>query len=161
MTDNPPYSSPCGMADTDPAYHGFLDTEELRTLLATLLHAERAGVRVCHLSRHDAPTRRQVELLRDIQRDETRSCRGLIISLQSLGFEPDNLVGDFADQCLAIADFGDRLRFLNRGQGWVAKKVAEALPRVRQETVQRQLARMLEDHRHNIDHVNNVLESGL
>ena len=161
MSDNPPYSSPCSMADTDPAYHGFLGTDELHELLATLLHAERAGVRVCHRSRHAAPTRRHGELLRDIQRDEASSCRGLIKSLKSLGFEPDNLVGDFADQCLAIADFGDRLRFLNRGQGWVAKQLAEALPRVRQETVQRQLARMLDDHRRNIDRVNDVIESGI
>ncbi|MDZ7784372.1 MAG: DUF6306 domain-containing protein [Halioglobus sp.] len=122
MADKPLYSSPCGMADTDPAYHGFLTTEELHELLTTLLHAERAGVRVCHLSRHDAPTRQSLELLRDIQRDETRSCRGLINSLKHLGLESDNIVGDFAHQCLAIADFDDRLRFLNRGQGWVAKK---------------------------------------
>jgi len=161
MADKPFYSSPCSMADTDPAYHGFLTTDELHELLTTLLHAERAGVRVCHLSRHDAPTRQHGELLREIQRDETRSCRGLIKSLQSLGYETDHLVGDFADRCLAIADFGDRLRFLNRGQGWVAKKIAEALPRVRQEHVQRQLAGMLDDHRRNIDGINAFLDDAI
>jgi nitronate monooxygenase len=160
MSDQTFYSSPCSMADTDPAYHGFLTGEEVIDLLATLLHAERAGVRVCHLSRRDAPTERHRQLLRDIQRDEASSCRGLIGSLKNLGAEPDHTVGDFAEKCLAITDFDERLRFLNRGQGWVAKKIAEALPRVQQESVQRQLADMLDDHRRNIDTVNAFLKNG-
>ena len=160
MADNPLYSSPCSLAETDPAYHGFLTREEVHGLLATLLQAERAGVRVCHLSRRDAPTEKHRQLLGKIFRDEARSCRGLIASLKSLGFEPDSDVGDFADKCLAIADFNDRLRFLNRGQGWVAKKIAEALPRIQQDKIQRQLADMLADHRRNLDTVNAFLENG-
>lgn len=160
MTDNPLYSSPCSMGDADPAYHGFLTREELRDLLATLLQAERAGVRVCYLSRREAPTERQRQLLQDIYRDEAKSCRNLIESLKILGAEPDQTVGDFAKKCLAIADFDDRIRFLNRGQGWVAKKITETLPRIRQEVVQRQLADMLNDHRRNIDTVNAFLKNG-
>jgi len=159
MADNPLYSSPCSLAETDPAYHGFLTVDEVRDLLLTLLHAERAGVRVCHLSRRDAPTERHRRLLRDIHRDEAKSCRGLIDNLKSLGFEPDNVVGDFAEKCLAIANFNERLQFLNRGQGWVAKKIAGALPRIQQDKVQRQLAGMLKDHQDNIATVNAVLEN--
>lgn len=159
MSNHTYYSSPCALADTDPAYHGFLAVDEVRDLLLTLLHAERAGVRVCHLSRRDAPTERHRQLLRAVQGDEARSCRGLIESLKNLGYESDKAVGDFAEKCLAIADFDDRIRFLNRGQGWVAKKIAEALPRIQQESIQRQLADMLDDHRRNIDTVNAFLEN--
>ncbi len=142
------------------ACYGFLTREEVIDLLSTLLHAERAGVRVCHLSRRDAITEGHSQLLRDIFKDEANSCRGLIMSLKYLGVESDHTVGDFADKCLAISEFDKRLQFLNRGQGWVAKRIAEALPRIQDEPVRRQLADMLADHRRNIDLVNVVLNKG-
>lgn len=132
-------------------------TEQLQHLLTTLLHAERAGVRVCLFSRTQAPGGRHRQLLQEIQRDEAKSCLGLINSLKILGCVPDKIVGDFAQRCLAIENFTERLRFLNRGQGWVAKKIHESLPQVQHPAIQQQLADMLEDHRRNVNKVNNLL----
>ena len=44
-----------------------------------------------------------------------------------------------------------RLQFLNRGQGWVARKIAEALPQVKQDFVRGALATMHESHLLNIE----------
>jgi hypothetical protein len=43
---------------------------------------------------------------------------------------PSAAVGDFHGRGLAIEGWRERLRFLNRGQAWVAKRIAAALPRV-------------------------------
>lgn len=131
-----------------------LSTEQLQHLLTTLLHAERAGVRVCLFSRPHAPGARHRQLLQDIQRDEAKSCLDLVSSLKTLGWVPDKVIGDFAQQCLAIENFTDRLRFLNRGQGWVAKQIREALPHIQHPAIQQQLTDMLEIHRRNLDKVN-------
>lgn len=145
--------------ETDPAHPDFLTRDETLDLLFALLHAERAGARVCTLSLRDAPSPQHQQLLRDIHRDEAKSCEGLISSLHVLGAEPDKIVGDFVEKCLAIEDFPARLQFLNRGQGWVARKITDALSRIRQQAVQRQLADMLEDHQRNISSVNAFLET--
>lgn len=134
-----------------------LDNDQLQQLLSSLLHAERAGVRVCLYSRAQAPGARQQQLLQDIQRDEAKSCLGLINSLQMLGCVPDKVIGEFAQQCMAIENFDDRLRFLNRGQGWVAKQIRAALPRIEQAEIRQQLAEMLEDHQRNLDKINALL----
>jgi uncharacterized protein DUF6306 len=44
-----------------------------------------------------------------------------------------------------------RLQFLNRGQGWVARKIAEALPNVKEDFVRNALAAMHESHLLNIE----------
>lgn len=137
-----------------------LNTEALQQLLTTLLHAERAGVRVCLFSRSQAPTPRHKQLLQEIQRDEAKSCLTLINCLKTLDCVPDNSVGDFVEKCLAIENFDERLRFLNRGQGWVAKKIREALPLIEHPAIKQQLTDMLNDHRRNLDKVNTVLSQG-
>lgn len=150
-------SGPETMSDDDRANDNPLSVDETLDLLFALLHAERAGAQVCVLSRRDAPSLQHQQLLRDIHRDEIKSCKGLINSLHILGAEPDKVVGDFVEKCLAIENFHARLQFLNRGQGWVARKITDALPRIPQEEVQHQLATMLEEHRSNIDRVNAFL----
>lgn len=157
MSDQPPHSNPCMMADTDPGYHGFYSRQELLTLLYDLLHGERAGARICALSLRDAATPPQQELLKAIQRDEAASCRRLIDSLQALGAEPDQANGDFLDKCMAIDNLISRLQLLNKGQRWVVRKINEALPKIQQQYVQRQLAKILEDHQRNVALLDNFL----
>lgn len=137
-----------------------LDNDQLQQLLSSLLHAERAGVRVCLFSRSQAPGARQRQLLQDIQRDEAKSCLGLINSLQTLGCVPDKVIGEFAQQCMSINNFDERLRFLNRGQGWVAKQIRASLPRIEQEGIRKQLSEMLADHQRNLDKINALLGQG-
>lgn len=150
-------SAPASARQAYVVTEGFLTRQEVVDLLHILLHAERAGARVCSLSLRSAPTEAYRRLLQSIQRDEARSCRRLIECLRTLGTEPDDQVGDFVDKCLAIEDFPARMAFLNRGQGWVVKKITQALPRIRQRDVQRQLSDMLEEHQRNIAMVNAFL----
>lgn len=146
------------MNETDPTYHGFLSTEETTTFLLSLLHAERAGAKVCLLSEKDAPSIAHKQLLYDIGEDEKKSCQGLIDSLKIMGVSPDNQVGDFAAKCLAINCFEERLQFLNRGQGWVVREIEKNLAKISDPGVQEQLRVMLEEHRQNIDKVNGFLK---
>jgi nitronate monooxygenase len=58
--------------------------------------------------------------------------------------------GAFYGKAMAIADLSDRITFLNRGQGWVVRKLRELLPRVRDNQLQKDLTQMLRSHETNI-----------
>ena len=51
---------------------------------------------------------------------------------------------------MAIADLGERVIFLNRGQAWVVRKLREMLPRVRGDRLHADLTEMLRSHEANI-----------
>ena len=51
---------------------------------------------------------------------------------------------------MAIADPGERVIFLNRGQAWVVRKLREMLPRVRSDRLHADLSEMLRSHEANI-----------
>ena len=51
---------------------------------------------------------------------------------------------------MAISDLGERIGFLNRGQGWVVRKLRELLPRVRDNSLHADLSEMLRSHEANI-----------
>ena len=44
-------------------------------------------------------------------------------------------VGAFYEKCLAIADLSQRAAFINRGQGWVVRRLREMLPRTRDDAM--------------------------
>ena len=48
-------------------------------------------------------------------------------------------------------------RFLNRGQGWVARRLGTMIPRLPEGELRGQLIAMRENHRANIAHVNDFL----
>jgi Domain of unknown function (DUF6306) len=77
--------------------------------------------------------------------------------LARLGAVPSIRVGDFHQKAMAIADLGERIAFLNRGQGWVVRKLREALPRVRDDRLHADLADMLRSHEANIALATEVL----
>ena len=132
--DDPPIevSSPaCSMHEADDAYMGYAGKDELIAFLNELLEAERAGARVTLESARAAGNGPLAELMRRIQRDEARWCAMLAGHLKALGAAPSAKVGAFYGKAMAIADLGERIAFLNRGQGWVVRKLREMLPRVR------------------------------
>ena len=45
---------------------------------------------------------------------------------------------------MAIAELRERVAFINRGQGWVVKKLREMLPRVRDDELHTRLPGMLQ-----------------
>ena len=127
--------------------------EELTLLLNTLLEAERAGAKVlaAFLDDYERDTPAWNQLVA-VQRDEATNCAILIDLIQRVnGGEPSHETGDFVAKALAVQGKAARLRFLNRGQQWVARKINEALPRVGQDFVRGTLLAMQESHLLNIE----------
>lgn len=145
-------SSPvCSANEADAAYMGYARSEEIVAFLNVLLEAERAGARVTlgtTLEAHDADMR---ALAMSIHRDEARWCGVLSAAIKRLGGEPSPDTGAFYDKAMAIGDLSSRLAFLNRGQQWVARKLAEMLPKVKDEALYADLDAMLKAHERNID----------
>jgi hypothetical protein len=67
-----------------------------------------------------------------------------------MGATPSSATGAFWGKAMAIADVGQRLVFLNRGQAWVVRKLQALMPRVSDLQVRAELATMLAAHHHNI-----------
>lgn len=140
-------SSPaCSMAEADDAYMGYAGKPELVAFLNELLEAERAGARVTLHSARDAGGGLLAELMQAIQRVEARWCGMLTRHLTAFGETPSAKVGAFYDKVMAIADLNERVAFLNRGQGWVVRKLREMLPRIRNERLHADFAEMLQSH---------------
>lgn len=153
-------SSPaCSMHETDDAYMGYMAREELTAFLNELLEAERAGARVTLESAHAARSGPIAKLMSDIQRDEARWCAMLARHLKALGITPSMKVGAFYEKAMAITDPGERIAFLNRGQGWVVRKLREALPRIRDNHIHADLSEMLRSHEANIALANGITSS--
>ena len=60
---------------------------------------------------------------------------------------------------MAIDALPERIAFLNRGQGWVVRKLKEMLPKVRDDALHRDLADMLRSHEINIERASEALRT--
>ena len=100
--------------------------------LNELLEAERAGVETLSRLFPEARSPQMQTLFEQVRNDEAWSCAGLVRSITTIGGAPSDKKGDFAEKVLREPNLADRLRLLNRGQGWVVKRLdgllAEALP---------------------------------
>jgi hypothetical protein len=121
-------------------------------LLNILLEAERAGAKLLAAYADELPPDSDAwAWLRLVQRDEARNCSVLIHLLLEEGFKPSMTVGDFYRKGLGIRGWNERLRFLNRGQEWVADCIAAALPRLTDFVGRKPLQDMYESHLANIN----------
>ena len=127
--------------------------------LAELLEAERAGVRVAHESQADTQDPAMLALLADIRSDEAKWCGMLLRAIRALDGTPSANVGAFHGKAMAVADLRERLAFLNRGQGWVVRKLRELLPLVDDEGIRAGLQEMLQAHETNIARTEAALAS--
>lgn len=151
-----------GEAEHHPAPMSVEQTFMVLARLGELLEAERAGALVALQSLRQlqqsgdpgAPKAALQDLLKAIHHDESRWCAMLARQMRRLGAVPNTRIGAFADKALAIADLPERMRFLNRGQGWVVRKLRELLEVVEEPALQADLTAMLEAHRDNIEQVN-------
>lgn len=129
-----------------------MPVSELVDLLNRLLESERAGAKVLAAflndCERDTPAWRQ---LAAVQRDEAKNCAILIDLIQRMNGKPSATTGDFLGKALAVEGTAARLRFLNRGQKWVVRKISEALPRLEQDFVCGALFAMQESHLLNIE----------
>ena len=159
--DRPETASPaCLMHEADDSYMGYASRDELGAFLNELLEDERAGTGVALRSAEAASGTPFVDLLRDIHKDEARWCAMLLRQLKAIGVPASTRIGAFQEKALAIDPLADRIAFLNRGQGWVVKKLREMMPKVRDEALHRDLAEMLESHVVNIARANETLGAG-
>lgn len=150
-------SSPaCSMHEADDAYMGFASHEEVLTLLNELLAAERAGTKVAAGSRLNTPETLG-RFLRRLARDEARCCAMLTGHITALGGAATTEMGAFYRAAMAIPDIRARLAFINRGQGWVIRRLKDMLPRVRDDRLHADLSEMLRTHERNIDLANAAL----
>lgn len=122
--------------------------------LDELLEAERAGARVTLRSSAEAQDPALRALIDAIHRDEVRWCGLLMQAIRTLQGTPSARTGDFYDKAMAVADLRERMAFLNRGQGWVARKLRELLPLVEDDGIRAGLQEMLRSHEENLDKVN-------
>ena len=126
-----------------------MSRDEHADLLNLLLECERAGARLLAAYIEELPAG-ALDALRDVQRDEARNCAVLIHHLLEAGATPSAKTGDFYRKGLCIRGLGERLAFLNRGQAWVARRIAEALPRLAPSPARQALQEMYDSHLANI-----------
>ncbi|MBO1111159.1 DUF6306 domain-containing protein [Bordetella petrii] len=118
--------------------------------LNALLEAERAGARVALETGRALDEPRMAELVEHIRLDEVRWCGMLLRAIRALGATPSDLTGAFHGKAMAIADIEQRLVLLNRGQGWVVRKLQDLLQRPLPDFLRADLADMLAAHESNI-----------
>ncbi len=149
------FSSPaCSMHEANDAYMGYADKDELTTFLNELIEAERAGARVTLESARAVGIGPLAELLRAVQRDEAHWCAMLVRHVKALGEKPSPETGAIYGKAMAVAELRERIALLNRGQGWVVRKLRENLPRIRDDQLYADLSEMLRSHEINIDRLN-------
>jgi nitronate monooxygenase len=125
--------------------------DEYAQLLNLLLECERAGAKLLAAYCDELPEDSDLfAWLRLVQRDEARNCSVLIHLLLEAGVEPSAAVGDFYRKGLQVRGWRERLEFLNRGQQWVAERIAAELPRMEKLMGRRPLQTMYESHLANI-----------
>ncbi|WP_179400742.1 nitronate monooxygenase [Burkholderia guangdongensis] len=127
--------------------------------LDELLEAERAGARVTLESAGHAQDAALRGLIESIHRDEVKWCAMLSRAIRGLDGTPSTRTGAFYTKAMAIDVLNERLAFLNRGQGWVARKVRELLPLVGDAEIRQNLTEMLVAHEENLDKVNVLLDA--
>jgi hypothetical protein len=135
-----------------------LDRATLVAQLNELLEAERAGAQVGAALVADAADPEFKALAHVIRDDEVRWCAMLVAALRALGAEPSRAVGGFYDKAMAVEGLEARIAFVNRGQGWVVRRLTAMLPQVRDETLHANLREMLDAHEHNIEAAAATLE---
>lgn len=156
--DKPEFASPaCFLGDADDVYSGYAPRAEVVTFLNELLEAERAGSRVTLDSAREAGPGPVGELLTAIQKDEARWCAMLLGHVIALGAAPTAEMGAFYGKAMAVADMNERIAFLNRGQGWVVKRIKPMLLRIRDDRMHADLTAMQQSHEVNIALANAAL----
>jgi nitronate monooxygenase len=119
------------IATTAQAWAPSMDVQEYAAFLNQLLAAERAGAKLLSAYMDElSPDSLKWKSIRSVQLDEARNCAVLIHLLLEAEGTPTAAIGDFYDRGLAIRGWRERMEFLNRGQAWVAKRIAAALERV-------------------------------
>ncbi len=127
------------------------------TILNQLLEAEKAGVLTLDFLKKEYT---QVELpFNEIKEDEAWSVAGLIASIKRENGVVSTATGDFLDKVKVKDGLIQRLELLNKGQGWVARKIDDLLAMDIQQETRDFLTEMKVKHLENIQACENYLEN--
>jgi nitronate monooxygenase len=132
----------------------------LEALLNQLGEAERAGGRVLHELIEQADSLDLKELLKKVEHDEGYYAGQIGAHVRRLGGSPSNQTGEFVEKVRAVTGLVPKLQLLNRGQGWVVRKIDEVLPSVADLNLAAFLRAMAEGHRVNIGTLDAALKQG-
>ena len=127
--------------------------------LNELLEAERAGVETLSRLVPGALGPEMRALFEAVRDDEAWSCAGLVRSIETLGGVSSGKRGDFAEKVMHESTLARRLRFLNRGQGWVVKRLDGLLADPLPAAVTTFLDEMKKRHLRNIEACDRLVES--
>jgi hypothetical protein len=127
--------------------------------LNELLEAERAGVDTLSRLFPEARSPEMQSLFEEVRDDEAWSCAGLVRAIKTLGGTVSEKKGDFAEKVMSEPTLGARLRFLNRGQGWVVKRLEGLLSETLPPSVSGFLEEMKARHLNNIEACARLAES--
>lgn len=127
-----------------------MNNNDVCDLLNALLEAERAGAKAAAVFRRDYAGGPAEALIEQVRKDEAWCCGMLTRWIESLGGTPSTRTGDFLTRVLAKDGLEARLGFLNRGQGWVVRKLQEVIPSLETGELRAELGRMLAMHEVNI-----------
>jgi nitronate monooxygenase len=141
-------------ATSDDGRDTNLNQEEILSFLNEMLEAERAGSRVTLQTVRETTDVKIQEIVGAVQLDEARWCSMLLAMIRDLGGTPSSQTGTFYQKAIAITDVPARLAFLNKGQGWVVRKLRETIPKITDDEMRRKLEVMLISHEENIEKVN-------
>lgn len=148
-----PFASPaCSANEVDQSYMFApeMPKDELVALLNVLIESERAGAKTLLAWAREGAPGIDGAFLGEVQRDESRYVAGLTKAVRKLGAEPSGATGRFFDKAMTMTDWQARFAFLDKGQRWVADKVAEMLPKIRDVELRDFLAEMHHGHEVNI-----------
>jgi nitronate monooxygenase len=127
--------------------------------LNELLEAERAGVDTLSRLLPEARNPEMHTLFEAVRNDEAWACAGLVRSIEALGGAPSGKRGDFAEKVMRESTLAHRLRLLNRGQGWVVKRLDGLLGDPLPASVAAFLEEMKKRHVSNIESCERLAES--
>lgn len=123
---------------------------DITAALNVLLEAERAGVRVARGTRQGTTDSVLSDFMLGIEKDEAHWCGMLSHRISALGGVPSEACGDFHEKAMAIPAIADRLKFLNRGQAWVVRKLEALLGQIPPGDLHDALREMADSHAVNI-----------
>ena len=127
--------------------------------LNELLEAERAGVDALSRLLPEARSPEMHKLFEGVRNDEAWACAGLVRSIETLGGVTSGKKGDFAEKVMSESTLARRLRFLNRGQEWVVKRLDGLLGDTLPASVTAFLEEMKTRHISNIEACDRLVES--
>lgn len=144
-------SSPCFLHELEASDLGYLNRAEVLSLLNQLLESGRAGARgIGEMSEQTAIAKNRA-MLRKIAKDEARFCAMLARHVERLGGAPSTRTGASYTHLSALGAASERLDLLNRGQRWVVRTLSDALPRISDMPLRKDLGEMLEAYLRSIE----------